>query len=167
MKRAASSVALVAAAFLILSSTTHVLAQNSPVGYWRATAYNDNTPNLALLHTQNICFNNNGTWWGTFPGWSGRWFQKGNNASGNGNRVRLLGNFSGGGGNDSAELDFVNLKLMTGPWTEFLDVPSGVGGFFFWLRVELNFAAKTCPPQPQQAAPFGEKDDRRSPFYKG
>lgn len=164
MKRASIIAVIVATAFLTLSSANQVLAQNTPVGYWRATAYNDNTPSLPQIGMQHICFLNNGTWWGTSPGWRGRWFQKGNNASGNGDRVRMVGNFAGGSGNDGAEMDFVHLRLMTGPWSEFYDVPSGVGGFLLWLRVELVFAQSTCPPQPPQVAPRGEREERRAPF---
>jgi hypothetical protein len=125
-----------------VSGTVFAQAPNNPVGLWSLTFYNDNTPNLVQMATQNICFVANGTWYGTtFPAWAGRWFQKGNNAAGNGNRVRLDGNYASGVGNDSAEIDFVHLKLMTGAWNEWRDGFT----FFVWTRVVLTRLGNTCP----------------------
>ncbi len=116
---------------------------NTPVGHWRVTPYMDDSPNLTKGQTQEICFVADGTWYGTmFPNWGGKWFQKGNNAAGNGDRVRLVGNWADGAGNDSAELDFVNRRLMTGPWSEWTD--AGSGCCTFW-RVQARRLRKRCP----------------------
>lgn len=117
---------------------------NSPVGHWELQGFNDDSPNLSPLATQRICILANGTWYSTtFPDWHGRWFQKGTNAAGSGNRVRLLGNYAGGAGNDSAELDFVNARSMNGPWTEWRDVDSSK--FRLWVRVAARFIGRKCP----------------------
>ncbi len=146
-----------------VSGTASAQAPNNPVGLWSVTFYNDNTPNLAQMATQNICFVANGTWFGTtFPAWGGRWFQKGNNAAGNGNRVRLDGNYAGGVGNDSAEIDFDNLRLMTGAWNEWRDgFP-----FFVWTRVvltRLGFCPATPAASETQASTV---DDGTNPLDK-
>jgi hypothetical protein len=146
------------------SGTASAQAPNNPVGLWSVTFYNDNTPGLTQMATQNICFVVNGTWYGTtFPSWGGRWFQKGNNAAGNGNRVRLDGNYASGVGNDSAEIDFVHLKLMTGAWNEWRDgFP-----FFVWTRVLLTKLGTTCPaplgPETETATVI---DDGSNPLDK-
>ncbi len=115
---------------------------NTPVGHWEATFYNDDTPNLTNLATHGICFRANGTWYSTtYANWSGYWFQKGSNAAGNGNRVRIVGNFWEGDGNDSGELDFINNDLMTGPWTEWLDP----NGFRVWATTQMKRLSKRCP----------------------
>ena len=117
---------------------------NNPVGHWELRFFNDATPNLSQGATQRICFLANGTWYSTtFPNWGGSWFQKGDNAAGNGNRVRVFGNYAGGVGNDSAELDYVSNRLMTGSWTEWRDV--GSSGFRFWGRARLRWIGKKCP----------------------
>jgi hypothetical protein len=147
---------------LSVSGIASAQAPNNPVGLWSVTFYNDNTPNLATMATQNICFVAGGTWYGTtFPAWAGRWFQKGNNAAGNGNRVRLDGNYAGGVGNDSAEIDFDNLKIMTGAWNEWRDgFP-----FFVWTRVILTRLG-TCPPPPAGLMATTVVDDGSNPLDK-
>jgi hypothetical protein len=147
---------------LSASGTAFAQAANNPVGLWSVTFYNDNTPTLATMATQNVCFVANGTWYGTtFPGWAGRWFQKGNNAAGNGDRVRLDGNYASGVGNDSAEIDFVHLKLMTGGWHEWRD------GFPFltWTRVVLTRLG-TCPATPSGLMATATVDDGSNPLDK-
>ena len=113
------------------------------------------------MATQNICFLAGGTWFGTtFPAWAGRWFQKGNNAAGNGNRVRLNGNYAGGVGNDSAEIDFDNLKLMTGAWNEWRDgFP-----FFVWTRVVLARIGNCQGPAPFAQTNATVVDDGSNPL---
>lgn len=124
---------------------------NTPVGHWELRGFNDDSPNLSLLATQRICILANGTWYSTtFPNWHGRWFQKGNNAAGNGNRVRLLGNYANGVGNDSAELDFVNTRSMNGPWTEWRDVDAS--RFRVWVRVQARLISKRCPKPAKLSA---------------
>ena len=165
-------IAAAAACLLFLAYPCHAQI-NTPVGYWRLTFYADNTPNFSTFATQHICFYPNGTWEGTFPGWHGLWFQKGLNASGNGDRVRLVGNYAGGLGNDGAELDFINLqipgnlviprKLMTGTWTEWRDVPLNFSSSFrFWGKVTFTFEQEDCP-KLKEAAAQTDKDDGRNP----
>jgi hypothetical protein len=164
---------IVALVFLITATIPARAQINTPVGYWRMTFYIDNAPNLTTMATQHICFYPNGTWKGTFPAWRGYWFQKGLNPLGNGDRVRVLGNYAGGLGNDSAELDFINLelpgglviprKLMTGAWTQWRDVPSNfTSSYFFWGKVSLTFERERCPELREQAIPR-EQDERRNP----
>ncbi len=117
---------------------------NTPLGHWEIRAFNDDSPNLSPLATQRICILANHTWYSTtFPNWHGRWFQKGTNAAGSGDRFRLLGNYAKGAGNDSAELDFVNSRVMTGPWTEWRDVDSSA--YRAWARVSLTRISRKCP----------------------
>lgn len=142
-----SKLLLVTAVALVISlsmaDTGFAQAPNNPVGLWSLTFYNDNTPALTPMATQNICFVAGGTWYSTtFPAWNGRWFQKGNNAAGNGDRVRVLGNWASGFGNDSADLNFIHVRLMTGSWNEWID---GFG-FFVWTQVTLTRIGNLCPP---------------------
>lgn len=126
---------------------------NAPIGHWEIKFFNDETPNLSPAATQRICFVANGTWYSTtFPNWHGLWFQKGIDAAGNGDRVRILGNYAGGVGNDSSEMEFVHGTLMTGPWTEWRDVD--IAGFKFWGRARLRQIDRECP----QAAIIDTKD---------
>ncbi len=123
---------------------------NTPVGHWKMKFFNDDSPNLSQTATQKVCFLANGTWYGTtFPNWHGHWFQKGSNAAGNGDRVRVFGNYAEGVGNDSGELDFVNAKLMTGPWTEWRDVDAS--NYRLKARVSFEFIGRRCP-KPMKAA---------------
>lgn len=106
------------AALLLLGNATCSWAQaNTAVGKWSLTFFDDNDPGMSQLATQEICIRPDRTWYSTtFPNWGGRWFQKGTNPAGIGDHVRLFGVFGGGTGADAAELDFVNVDLMTGPW---------------------------------------------------
>jgi len=145
---ALSKLARVSAATLVLAlcitAAAFAQAPNNPVGLWRFQAYNDNSPALNIMGAQNICFLANGTWFGTtFPNWNGRWFQKGNNAAGNGDRVRIVGNWANGAGNDSAEISFINLNLMTGGWHEWTD---GFG-VVFWIQI-TGTRLGPCPAGP-------------------
>lgn len=115
-------------------------AGNTPVGRWSMTFYNDATPNMTPMATQTLCFLPAGTWVGSFPGWAGRWFQKGVAAAGNGDRVRVTGNYANGVGNDSAELDFNNVNNMTGAWSEWRDNFT----FLVWTRVVLTRINTAC-----------------------
>ena len=160
-----SKVARVSAAVLVLvlCATVAAFAQapNNPVGLWNFQAYNDNSPALTPMGTQNICFLANGTWYGTtFPNWNGRWFQKGNNLAGNGDRVRILGNWAFGAGNDSAEISFINLNLMTGGWHEWTD---GFG-VFFWIQITGRRIGPNCPPPLPFSASASDDDAERSPW---
>lgn len=150
--------AVLVVALCAAAAPEEAVAQNSPVGLWSVTFYNDATPNLNQMATQRICFLANGTWFSTtFPGWAGRWFQRGVNAAGNGDRVRISGNYAGGVGNDSAELDFVHIRLMTGPWTEWRD------GFPFlvWTRLAATRIG-TCTQSP--AFDINAVDDGTNPM---
>jgi hypothetical protein len=157
------------AAALLMANSQSALAQapNNPVGLWSLSAYNDNTPNLAFMATQRICFLANGTWFSpTFAGWGGRWFQKGNNAAGNGNRVRIAGNYANGVGNDSAEVDFIHLRLMTGPWTEWRDAFP----FLAWARVTLTRIGNCVAPAAAFEGSMTEaavQDDGTNPIETG
>ncbi len=125
---------------LACGTVAQAQAGNTPVGRWSMTFYNDNTPNLTPMATQTLCFLPAGTWVGSFPGWNGRWFQKGVAAAGNGDRVRVTGNYANGVGNDSAELDFNNVNNMTGAWSEWRDNFT----FFVWTRVILTRINNAC-----------------------
>lgn len=152
---------VVAALAIPLFLTVAAVAQapNNPVGLWRFQAYNDNSANLAAMGSQDICFLANGTWFGTtFPNWNGRWFQKGNNAAGNGDRVRILGNWANGAGNDSAEISFINLNLMTGGWHEWTD---GFGTVL-WIQTAGTRIGNLCPAPPASDGP--EEDVKRRPW---
>jgi hypothetical protein len=142
-----SSKLRLAALTLVLVFAGAAVAQASvptPLGLWRIKVYDD-TNNLAWTGTQDICFLAGGTWFGPgFAGWSGFWFQKGIAAAGNGDHVRLLGNWNGGEGNDSAELDFTNVDLMTGPWTEWTDNDSSK----LWDRAMLCYLGSCIGPPP-------------------
>jgi hypothetical protein len=126
-------------------------AINSPVGLWKISAYDDAKPGMPLVGVQEICFVAGGTWYSpVFFGWGGIWFQKGINAAGNGDRVRVLGQWTQGAGtNDSAELDYVNTALLTGAWTEWGDNANPPPPpFFAWNRVKLCYLGSTCPGPP-------------------
>ncbi|MFL5542070.1 MAG: hypothetical protein ACJ8J0_23995 [Longimicrobiaceae bacterium] len=155
-------------AFSLLSAATcakvsDAAAQaNVAPGLWRLSAFNDASPGMSAIASHTLCFLPNGTWFGTtFPNWGGRWFQKGANAAGNGDRVRLLGNYAGGLGNDGAELHFFNANLMAGAWTEWRDPASGQ--FVAWATVTLTRAGDRCPPQPRMAPAPQAREERRNP----
>jgi hypothetical protein len=154
-----AAIALVLA--LCAAGTAFAQAPNNPVGLWNFQAYNDNSPNLAAMGNQNICFLANGTWFGTtFPGWNGRWFQKGNNAAGNGDRVRLVGNWANGAGNDSAEIHFMNLTQMDGGWHEWTD---GFGAVL-WLQIIGRKIGNFCPLPAELELEASEADESRRPW---
>jgi hypothetical protein len=135
---------------------------NVAPGMWRLAFFNDNSPGMSALATQTLCILPNGTWFGTtFPNWGGNWFDKGLNAAGNGDRVRLLGNYAGGDGNDGAELHFINANLMTGAWTEWRDA---TGGFRVWTTVTLTRVGGACPRQPRAAPAAQAREERRNPI---
>ena len=64
--------------------------------------------------------------------------------------MRLFGNYADGVGNDSAELDYMNIKRMTGPWNEWRDVDAS--GYHVWARVEARFLSRRCPRPARVAA---------------
>ena len=164
MTKNVSAVAAIAASALFFSlASGPALAVNTPDGLWNVTFYNDTTPNLNQMATQGICFYPNGTWKSTtFPAWWGRWFQRGTNVAGNGDRVRILGNYAGGLGNDGAEVDYVNIKLMTGTWTEWRDVPANFSSFFAWTRATLTYVGR-CTPIPA-ADEKAAREEKRNPL---
>ena len=152
---------LLCAATCAKVSDTAAQANVAP-GLWRLSAFNDASPGMGPMATHTLCFLPNGTWFATtFPNWAGRWFQKGPNAAGNGDRVRLLGNYAGGDGNDGAELHFFNPNLMAGAWTEWRDPASGQ--FVAWATVTLTRAGRECPPQPRAVPPQRAREERRNP----
>jgi hypothetical protein len=137
-------VAAALALALFVGATVAQASTPTPVGLWRIKVYDD-TNNLGWTGTQDICFLAGGTWFGpAFPGWSGFWFQKGIAAAGNGDHVRLLGNWNAGEGNDSAELDFTNVDLITGFWTEWTDNDSTK----LWDRAMLCYLGPCVGPPP-------------------
>src|SRR4029077_4810174 len=105
-----------AAAMLATASPAPAqVAPNNPVGLWLLHWSFDSSASMAQVGTQKICFLSNGTWFGTtFPAWSGQWFQKGNNASGNGDRVSMAGNYAANVGNDGFQIDFADVNKMSG-----------------------------------------------------
>ena len=134
------------ACVLILATVNGASAQapNNPAGFWWTVNWSfDNSAPMAPVGTQQICFLANGTWWSPFPGWHGRWFQKGNIAAGNGDHVSVNGNYAANVGNDTFQLDFVHVNMMTGPWAEWRD------NFVFvaWVRAVLTRAGQ-CGPEP-------------------
>jgi len=143
-----------------LGSVAYAQAGNTPVGRWSLTAYNDNTPNMSTMATQTVSFFANGTWTGSFPGWGGRWFQKGVNAAGNGDRVRIVGNYANGVGNDSAEIEFHNVNHMDGAWSEWRDNYV----FLAWARVVLTRLSTT--PLTEGADLDATIDDGTNPTDK-
>ncbi len=141
-----------AAVFLVLAlagiTPGHAQAPNNPVGKWTLNWSVDKSPGMAPVGSQQICFLANGTWYSpTFSGWHGLWFQKGNNASGNGDHVSMLGNYAGNVGNDAMQLDFVTVNLMAGPWVEWRD------NFVFvnWIRAAATRVGP-CGPSPNLTA---------------
>jgi hypothetical protein len=127
---------------LVAAGTVAAAAAPSPVGLWRIKTFDDNN-NLAWTGTQDICFLAGGTWFGPqFPTWSGFWIQKGD-------QVRLLGNWNDGAGNDSAELDFINVDLMTGPWKEWTDNYNTK----YYFKAMLCSAGSCVGPPPSGTAP--------------
>lgn len=172
MKPNVQRLVLTMAIAALLAAGAGAFAQtNNPVGQWQASAFNDATPNLAPMAVQTLCFRVNGTWFGTFPGWRGSWFQKGANAAGNGNRVRVLGNFLSGGnigaGNDSAEFDFISTNLMTAPWNEWLDLATNGTGLGLVLRISAVRTSNTCtitPVPPATVMSNAVSTEQRMPF---
>lgn len=160
------ALACLTAAILALSAAPPAHAQiNTAVGRWRLSFFNDATPGLAPMAIQDLCILANGTWYSpSFPGWRGRWFQKGTVAAGNGDRVRMLGNYANGVGNDGAEIEFVTVNMMTGAWTEWRDFPNP---FFVWTRVTLSRSAPTCPPVPPQPPQIEARAAARNPLDPG
>lgn len=152
---------LVLALALTLNGAAYAQAGNTPVGRWTMTFYNDNSPNMTQMATQTVSFFANGTWTGSFPGWGGRWFQKGVSPAGNGDRVRIAGNYANGVGNDSAEIEFHNVNHMDGAWTEWRD------NFVFlaWTRVVLT-RLSTTPLTARGAGEAAIEDDGTNPFEK-
>jgi hypothetical protein len=152
-------------AVVFASAATLAEAQgNTPVGRWNLAAYNDATPNMNLMANHTICFVATGpgvgTWVGSFPGWNGRWFQKGLNVAGHGDRVRLVGGYANGAGNDAAELDFNNINNMTGPWSEWRDNFA----FLAWAKVVLTRINQSCTtPLTEGALPDAVIDDGTNP----
>jgi hypothetical protein len=130
---------------------------NSPVGLWKLYSYDDAQAAMPLSGVQEVCFQAGGTWFSPqFPGWGGIWFQKGINGAGNGDRVRVLGNWNQAGGNDSAELDFIHTPLMAGTWTEWTDSAyPPPPPFNLWARVKLCYLGSSCGaiPTGSQAGP--------------
>jgi hypothetical protein len=146
--------AFLAALVLAAGGQAFAQAPNNPVGLWTVQGWVDNAAAMPPAGVQNICFLANGTWFSpTFAGWNGLWFQKGNNAAGNGDRVRIIGNYANNVGNDGAEVDFTNLRLMVGTWSEWRDgFP-----FVFWGRVTLTRIGNCVAPpagaiQPQSSS---------------
>jgi len=133
---------LIAATLLLLAGATAAPAQqNTAVGLWQSTSFQDDLLGMPQLGAQQICVKPDGTWFGPlFAGWQGRWFQKVVNPPGFGDRVRLIGNYSGGAGNDSAELDFVSADMMAGTWTEWRDNLASL----YWLRINLTRVSAQC-----------------------
>lgn len=163
------------AAFLLLAASSVASAQgaNSPLTgtQWQAIPFIDNTPLMTQGTTQFICFRANGTYFGVngFGGqaWSGRWDQKGGNAAGNGDEIRLRGNFSAGAGNEGASGHFVSLSIISFKWEQFIDGPASGLNFGFPFQVVLVATALPCPAGPVTApvgralaepVPVNEKD---------
>jgi len=82
---------LVAAALLLLASAAAAPAQqNTAVGLWQLNFFQDDLLGMPSTSVEQICVKPDGTWFGPlFAGWQGRWFQKGVNPPGFGDRVRI------------------------------------------------------------------------------
>jgi hypothetical protein len=139
---------LILATAALLAAGQAFAQVNNPVGLWTIQSWTDNAAGMPAAGVQDICFlggPTNGTWFSTtFPGWTGLWFQKGAAAAGNGDHLRMLGNYANNVGNDAMEVDFVNGNLMAGPWTEWRD------NFVFvaWTRATLTRIGTCAGPPP-------------------
>ena len=133
------------------ANVARAAAMNSPVGPWSFSYWKDDDPAMPPLGGQSICVLANGTWYSQNNSMAGRWFQKGGGASGNGDRVRLLGNWGIAGrpnGNVAMELDFVNTDFVTGTLTIWRDATLAVYPNP-WMRTQAQRTAPSCPPPPQ------------------
>lgn len=130
---------------------------NALLGLYQVSPWQDNVATMPLGVPRQICFLANGTWFvpGGFLGqqWTGQQFQKGVNvAAGNGNTITGIGNFLGGLGNDSFDVDMLTVGIATGSWNQWIDLPP-LGTFnVFPFRVALTFVSPICPlaavPEP-------------------
>jgi hypothetical protein len=139
---------------LSLAHAASAQAPNNPVGLWSVAFFVDDNAGMPQSATQTLCFLTNGTWYSpSFPGWHGRWFQKGNSATGNGDPLSVIGNYATNTGNDSAALGFVSVNLMTGAWNEWQDN----FGFINWTHASATRTGKCGPPPPgaEKAAATG------------
>lgn len=150
-------VVLAAALLLVTVASASAQGANTPLTgtQWQAIPFVDNAPLMNQGTTQFICFRANGTYFGVngFGGqaWSGRWDQKGGNAAGNGNEIRLRGNFSAGLGNEGASGHFVALNIISMKWEQFTDGPANGQNFGFPFQVVLVATGLPCPAGPIQA----------------
>ncbi len=137
----------------LTSLPTAALGQTGPnalLGLYQVSPSRDNPPNMPLGVPRQVCFSANGTWFvpGGFLGqpWTGQQFQKGVNvAAGNGNTITGVGNFLGGLGNDSFDVDMLTIGIATGSWNQWIDLPPFGTFNVFPFRVALTFVSPTCP----------------------
>ena len=141
------------------STTALAAAANTPVGYWKVSAFNDNSPAMTAAGSINICFLAGGKWYSPLPGLKGRWFQKGTDPNGNGDHVSINGNikFWGLDVDEASQVDFVTADLMTGPWVEWVGYTSAAPMGSAWLRVKIDRLGTACPPEPPMAAQDAER----------
>ncbi|MDD5272209.1 MAG: hypothetical protein PHU14_05770 [Methylovulum sp.] len=87
---------------------------------------------------QTLCLQSNGTWFGSFPGWGGRWSKTNAN-------IFIRGNYASGAGNDA-----MVFKKLVGTWIEWRDD-------FSWDDVSqgvvLTKTSATCSITPSSAVP--------------
>ena len=98
----------------------------SPVGQWNTTFYHE--PDYSIGATQGICFQSDGTWYGTSYSWSGTWYRKGLS-----NEVVLTGRSTSGTYLEGATLEIAAYGHIMGSWQEYNNTNTS----FYWNQVKL------------------------------
>jgi hypothetical protein len=124
---------------LLISQSTNEakVAAAFPLGQWTFESTTDST---GVFYSTNGACIQAGTWYATTSGkGSGHWYMKGTSIHLHGN---YAGSASGGGVNDSFELNVINPKLLTGYLQEWNDA----GSYNGYYRSKWAFVSATCNP---------------------